>query len=98
MTLLQKEPKFAVSTFQPVADYITATKQICASVDENKLFRKETDCREAYVKVKDILSKIVAKPKLIHQNITMEFPDTDGSIPFLDTKSLPNKDSKIFLA
>ena len=71
-SLLQNSPKFAVSP-SSIYDYITATKHICDSLGGNSLSKK-TDCTEYYVKVKDFLSKFVAKHMPQHYQRIKESP------------------------
>ena len=71
-SLLQKGPIFTMTpSFTPIIEYITATKCICDSLEENNLFRK-TDCNKYYAKVKDVLTKFKNNPKPLVPNITKE--------------------------
>ena len=52
-SLLQKDPKFAVSSYKvPLTEYIAVTKRICNELDENTTGK---DCTEIYQKTKEIL-------------------------------------------
>ena len=69
-SLLQKGPEFVVPpSSAPWIVYITAGKHIYVSVAKNLSFGK-IDCRKYYSKVKDVLSKSVAKSQPLHPNIT----------------------------
>ena len=52
-SLLQKGPKFAVSSSKvPLTEYIAVTKRICDELSENTVGR---DCTEIYQKTKEVL-------------------------------------------
>ena len=53
-SLLQKGPKFAVSSSKvPLTEYIAVTKRICDELSENTV---EKDCTEIYQKTKEVLN------------------------------------------
>ena len=65
--LLQRGPKFAVSTPKvPITEYIAVTKQICDKLGENT---KGVDCSEYYQKTKDLLQDYTRK-HAAHPNIS----------------------------
>ena len=65
--LLQKGPKFAVSTPKvPITEYIAVTKQICDKLGENT---EGVDCSEYYQKTKDLLQDYTRK-RAAHPNIS----------------------------
>ena len=65
--LLQRGPKFAVSTPKvPVTEYIAVTKQICDRLGENT---DGVDCSEHYQKTKDLLQDYKGK-HASHRNIS----------------------------
>ena len=65
--LLQRGPKFAVSTPKvPVTEYIAVTKQICDRLAENT---DGVDCSEYYQKTKDLLQDYKGK-HASHPNIS----------------------------
>ena len=67
--LLQRGPKFAVSTPKvPITKYIAVTKQICDRLGENT---EGVDCSEYYQKTKDLLQEYKDKCAF-HPNITRE--------------------------
>ena len=68
-SLLQKGPKFAVSSSRvPLTEYIAVTKRICDELGENTTGK---DCTEIYQKTKEILHHY-KKKKSFTQNITKE--------------------------
>ena len=69
LSLLQKGPKFAVSSSKvPLTEYIAVTKRICDELGENT---EGKDCTEIYQKTKEVLQHF--KDKKGHtQNITKE--------------------------
>ena len=68
-SLLQKGPKFAVSSSRvPLTEYIAVTKRICDELGENTTGK---DCTEIYQKTKEILHRY-KKKKSFTQNITKE--------------------------
>ena len=65
--LLQKGPKFAVSTPKvPITEYIAVTKQICDKLGENT---EGVDCSEYYQKTKDLLQDYTRK-RAAHPNLS----------------------------
>ena len=71
-SLLQKGPKFAVSSSRvPLTEYIAVTKRICDELGENTTGK---DCTEIYQKTKEILHRY-KKKKSFTQNITKEERD-----------------------
>ena len=65
--LLQKGPKFAVSTPNvPITEYIAVTKQICDKLGENT---EGVDCSEYYQKTKDLLQDYTRK-RAAHPNLS----------------------------
>ena len=68
-SLLQKGPKFAVSSSRvPLTKYIAVTKKICDELGENMTGK---DCTEIYQKTKEILQHYQKKKSHTH-NITKE--------------------------
>ena len=68
-SLLQKGPKFAVSSSRvPLTKYIAVTKRICDELGENTTGK---DCTEIYQKTKEILH-CYKKKKSFTQNTTKE--------------------------
>ena len=66
-SLLQKGPKFAVSSSKvPLTEYIAVTKRICDELGENTAGR---DCTEIYQKTKEVLQHFKDKKGPTH-NIT----------------------------
>ena len=66
-SLLQKGPKFAVSSSKvPLTEYIAVTKRICDELSENTAGR---DCTEIYQKTKEVLQHFKDKKGPTH-NIT----------------------------
>ena len=58
-SLLQKGPKFAVSSSKvPLTEYIAVTKRICDELSENTVGR---DCTEIYQKTKEVLQHFKEK-------------------------------------
>ena len=58
-SLLQKGPKFAVSSSQiPLTEYIAVTKRICDELGENTVGK---DCTEIYQKTKEVLQHFKEK-------------------------------------
>ena len=68
-SLLQKGPKFAVSSSKvPLTEYIAVTKRICDELSENTVGR---DCTEIYQKTKEVLQHFKEKKGPTH-NTTKE--------------------------
>ena len=68
-SLLQKGPKFAVSSSRvPLTEYIAVTKRICDELGENTTGK---DCTNIYQKTKEILHHYKKKKSFTH-NITKE--------------------------
>ena len=58
-SLLQKGPKFAVSSSKvPLTEYIAVTKRICDELSENTV---GSDCTEIYQKTKEVLQQFKEK-------------------------------------
>ena len=97
MSLLHKGPKLSDTPSSiPLVNYITDTKHICESLCENNLIRK-TKHKEYYVKVGDALLRYVAKPKLIHPNITKEERKTNQDLRKDDSSMVITVDKGIAL-
>ena len=68
-SLLQKGPKFAVSSSKvPLTEYIAVTKRICDELSENPVGK---DCTEIYQKTKEVLQHFKEKKWPTH-NTTKE--------------------------
>ena len=69
-SLLQKGPKFAVSSSKvPLTEYIAVTKRICDELGENTVGR---DCTEIYQKTKEVLQHFKEKKGPTHNTTKKE--------------------------
>ena len=90
--LLQKGPKFAVSTPKvPITEYIAVTKQICDKLGENT---EGVDCSEYYQRTKDLLQEHTRK-RAAHPNLSKMERDAIKSLKEDNTRVILTADKGV---